>query len=42
MGSCESVWEEKVGDIDFLFLKGVPKSQTIILRGANDHMLCEV
>ena len=44
LGSCESVNEERVGDYDFIFFRGCheARSQTILLRGANDFMLDEM
>jgi T-complex protein 1 subunit alpha len=43
LGTAEEVWEERVGDNDFTFFKGMPQSyaQTIVLRGANEFMLDE-
>ena len=43
LGSAEEVCEERLGDNDFIFIKGMKNSssQTIILRGANDFMLEE-
>eukprot|EP00823_Brevimastigomonas_motovehiculus_P006554 TRINITY_DN544_c0_g1_i1.p1 TRINITY_DN544_c0_g1~~TRINITY_DN544_c0_g1_i1.p1 ORF type:complete len:548 (-),score=113.00 TRINITY_DN544_c0_g1_i1:356-1999(-) len=43
-GVCDTVEEVKVGDGELLFFQGCQssKSQTIILRGANDFMLDEV
>jgi len=44
LGSAEEVSEERVGDNDYIFIKGCKdhKSQTILLRGANEFMLDEV
>lgn len=44
LGTAEEVYEERLGDWDFLFFKGMKNSyaQTIILRGANEFMLDEV
>lgn len=41
LGSCEEVYEEAVGDNDFIFFKGCKKSSacSIIVRGANEYML---
>lgn len=46
MGHAESVYEENLGDVDYIFVKN-PKSSTnkiatLILRGANEHFLDEV
>jgi len=43
LGSAESVEDKRVGDNDFIFIKGCTsqKAATIILRGANDYMLEE-
>eukprot|EP00929_Paragymnodinium_shiwhaense_P030465 TRINITY_DN17265_c0_g1_i1.p1 TRINITY_DN17265_c0_g1~~TRINITY_DN17265_c0_g1_i1.p1 ORF type:complete len:548 (+),score=206.74 TRINITY_DN17265_c0_g1_i1:78-1721(+) len=43
LGSAEEVMEQRVGDNDFVFLKGCPahKASTILLRGANEFMLEE-
>ncbi|OMJ77313.1 hypothetical protein SteCoe_23141 [Stentor coeruleus] len=43
LGSAEEVTEERLGDNDFIFIKGMKKSssQTLILRGANEFMLDE-
>ena len=44
LGFAEEVCEERLGDQDFIFIKGMKNSssQTIILRGANDFMLDEI
>jgi T-complex protein 1 subunit alpha len=44
LGECDEVSEERVGDNDFIFFKNCAstKSQTVILRGANEYMLDEV
>ena len=44
LGSCDEVYEEAVGDNDFIFFKGCKKSSacSIIVRGANEYMLDEV
>lgn len=44
LGTCDEVYEETVGDWDFLFFKGCvnSKSNTIILRGANEFILDEM
>ena len=44
LGECDEVYEEAVGDNDFVFFKGCKKSTacTIVLRGANEYMLDEV
>ncbi|CAG9320543.1 unnamed protein product [Blepharisma stoltei] len=43
LGTAQEVSEERLGDNDFMFFKGMPKScaQTIIIRGANEFMLDE-
>mmetsp|Transcript_3967 Transcript_3967/g.10986 ORF Transcript_3967/g.10986 Transcript_3967/m.10986 type:complete len:552 (-) Transcript_3967:67-1722(-) len=43
LGSAEEVVEERVGDNDFVFIKGcsASKAATILLRGANEFMLEE-
>merc|ERR1712139_74377 len=43
LGSAAEVCEERVGDNDFVFIKGCEKSKaaTILLRGANEFMLDE-
>lgn len=44
LGTCDEVYEDRVGDYDHLFFKGCTQSKaaTIIIRGANDHMLDEI
>lgn len=44
LGECEECSEERVGDNDYIFFKVCKflKSQTIILRGANEYMLDEI
>lgn len=44
LGECEECCEERVGDNDYIFFKQCKfqKSQTIILRGANEFMLDEI
>jgi len=45
LGELESVYEEAVGDNDFVFLKAVKNknsSCSIVLRGANEYMLDEI
>jgi T-complex protein 1 subunit alpha len=44
LGHCDKVYEKRVGDNDFIFLEGfkVTKTQTIVLRGANEYMLDEI
>ena len=45
LGELESVYEESVGDNDYVFLKSLPGKNTscsIILRGANEYMLDEI
>merc|ERR1712232_643527 len=43
LGSAEEVLEKRVGDNDFIFMKGCPghRASTILLRGANEFMLEE-
>merc|ERR1719476_307561 len=43
LGTAEEVCEQRVGDNDFLFIKGCSQSKaaTILLRGANEFMLDE-
>jgi len=43
LGTAEEVTEERLGDNDFIFIKGMKNSssQTLILRGANEFMLEE-
>lgn len=44
LGEAEIVCEDRVGDNDYIFFKNCKstKSQTIILRGANEYMLDEI
>uniref|UniRef100_A0A6A7G5B4 T-complex protein 1 subunit alpha n=1 Tax=Hirondellea gigas TaxID=1518452 RepID=A0A6A7G5B4_9CRUS len=44
IGVAESVHEERIGDEDIFFINGcqTTRSQTLILRGANDFMLDEM
>jgi T-complex protein 1 subunit alpha len=44
LGSCEQVYEKRVGDWEYMFFEGMAetRAQTIILRGANDFFLEEV
>lgn len=43
LGSCEVVEETRVGDNDFIFVRGAKESKasTLLLRGANEYMLEE-
>merc|ERR1719382_399296 len=43
LGSADEVMEQRVGDNDFVFIKGcsATKAATILLRGANEFMLDE-
>lgn len=43
LGHCEVVEEQRVGDNDFIFVKGAKESRasTILLRGANEYLLEE-
>lgn len=44
LGSCEKVYEKRVGDWEYMFFQGMSqtRAQTIVLRGANDFFLEEV
>ena len=44
LGTCERVYEKRVGDWEYMFFEGMSqtRAQTIILRGANDFFLEEV
>jgi T-complex protein 1 subunit alpha len=42
LGSADEVWEETLGDDDFIFFKNVKKCQSIVLRGANTQMVDEI
>ncbi|KAF8819587.1 putative T-complex protein 1 subunit alpha [Cardiosporidium cionae] len=44
LGYCEEVYEDRVGDWDYLFFKGckASKAATIILRGPNEYGIDEV
>lgn len=44
LGECEECCEDRVGDNDYIFFKQCKfqRSQTIILRGANEYMLDEI
>jgi T-complex protein 1 subunit alpha len=44
LGTCNSVYEKRVGDWEYMFFEGMSqtRAQTIILRGANDFFLEEV
>lgn len=44
LGTCEAVYEKRVGDWEYMFFEGMSatRAQTIILRGANDFFLEEV
>ena len=44
LGTCERVYEKRVGDWEYMFFEGMSKTraQTIILRGANDFFLDEI
>jgi len=44
LGACDEVYEEAVGDNDFIFFKGMKKSScaSIIVRGANELMCDEI
>lgn len=44
MGECGEVFEESVGDNDFIFFSGLKKQNcaSIIVRGANEYMCDEI
>ena len=44
LGEADVVYEERIGDWDHIFIEGFKqvKTQTIVLRGANDFMVAEV
>lgn len=44
LGTCDKVYENKVGDWDYTFLEGMvqTRAQTIIVRGANDFFVDEI
>lgn len=44
LGTCDKVYEKRVGDWEYMFFEGMSKTrgQTIILRGANDFFLDEI
>lgn len=44
LGSCERVYEKRVGDWEYMFFEGMSltRAQTIIIRGANDFFLDEI
>lgn len=44
LGECEEVYEQNVGDNDFIFIQGVKhlKAVSIMLRGPNEYMIEEV
>jgi len=44
LGSAELCKEERVGDFDYMFLEGFKntKTQTILIRGANEYMTHEI
>lgn len=44
LGTCERVYEKRVGDWEYMFFEGMSatRAQTIIIRGANDFFLEEV
>lgn len=43
LGHCDLVEEERVGDNEFIFIRGAKEARasTLLLRGANDYMLEE-
>lgn len=44
IGHAKCVYEDTVGDMDYLFIDGMPKSSccTLLLRGPNDYALDEI
>ena len=44
LGTCERVYEKRVGDWEYMFFEGMSKTraQTIIIRGANEYFLEEI
>ncbi len=44
LGAAEVCKEERVGDFDYMFIEGFKntKAQTILVRGANEYMTCEI
>ena len=44
LGECTDVYEEKVGDWEYMFFKGMKqtRAQTIVIRGANDYFVEEI
>lgn len=46
LGQAECVYEENLGDVDYIFVKNpkgtINKISSLILRGANEHYLDEV
>mmetsp|Transcript_84406 Transcript_84406/g.239910 ORF Transcript_84406/g.239910 Transcript_84406/m.239910 type:complete len:255 (-) Transcript_84406:223-987(-) len=44
LGTAETVQEERVGDGELIYLRGLPtqRAVTVVLRGANDYMLDEM
>lgn len=44
LGTCDKVYEKRVGDWEYMFFEGMSKTraQTIVLRGANEFFLAEV
>lgn len=44
LGTCERVYEKRVGDWEYMFFEGMSqtRAQTLVLRGANDFFLEEV
>jgi len=44
LGTCESAYEKRVGDWEYMFFEGMSltRAQTIIVRGANDFFLDEI
>ncbi len=44
LGTADSCHEERVGDFDYFFIEGFKqaKTQTILIRGANEFMIAEI
>mmetsp|Transcript_14352 Transcript_14352/g.13930 ORF Transcript_14352/g.13930 Transcript_14352/m.13930 type:complete len:280 (+) Transcript_14352:806-1645(+) len=44
LGECTDVYEERVGDWEYMFFKGMKqtRAQTIVIRGANDFFIEEI
>eukprot|EP00362_Geleiidae_sp_MMETSP1317_P001081 CAMPEP_0201285662 /NCGR_PEP_ID=MMETSP1317-20130820/113633_1 /ASSEMBLY_ACC=CAM_ASM_000770 /TAXON_ID=187299 /ORGANISM="Undescribed Undescribed, Strain Undescribed" /LENGTH=73 /DNA_ID=CAMNT_0047611401 /DNA_START=895 /DNA_END=1116 /DNA_ORIENTATION=+ len=42
LGEIEEVREERYGDQEFMIFEGIKGASSIIIRGANDHMVDEI